>query len=297
MLYKVFIDDSGSREYSTPYSRDFTINAPETEKYLDFWRKNYFVLTAVRVSESSLDVINQEINDLKFKTFQTNDVEIKSDWLRNPFQRKKHYLELFNITQESLNQFGEAIFDLIGRYRSKLKLISVVFDKRFFGDKRRQEIDADPLAKTAQVLFERLQYLGNYNVVIFDQMDSSLQVTRGDNGLVFKVYNESDCMKQIYVKSFTAISDVRPADSSKENFLQIADICGYPVYRQFVHYGRQWLDPNSKMQLYPYFGKIRCNFIPKRGKVCGISLICIPDFQKNNWDLLKGCDEIKKTSP
>jgi len=44
MLYKVFIDESGKKEYKNPYSKDFINNPPPLEKYEDFWRDNYFVL-------------------------------------------------------------------------------------------------------------------------------------------------------------------------------------------------------------------------------------------------------------
>ena len=64
-VYKVYIDDSGSKDYEDPYTRDFIENPPDTDRYLNYWRKNYFVLTAVRIPQTSLKTINQEINDLR----------------------------------------------------------------------------------------------------------------------------------------------------------------------------------------------------------------------------------------
>ena len=47
------------------------------------------------------------------------------------------------------------------------------------------------------------------------------------------------------------------------------------------------------MNMYEYFNRIRCNFVhlPQgvQKKVCGVGMVCIPDFDKCNWDLLKGC--------
>lgn len=280
MIYKVYIDDSGSRNYENPYSKDFVINPPGTDKYLEYWRKNYFVLTGVRVSLSHINNINTEINSLKTKFFKTNDVEIKSDWLRNPYKRKNKYLNPHKISEDMLNNFGNKLFDLISSHQKELKIISVVFDKRCYGDRKRNMIDGDPLAKSSQILFERIHYLGGENTVIFDQMDSSLKINRGDNKLVFKIYKENSCMKQLYVENFSSIIDVTPADSSKENFLQIADLCGYPIYRQFVHFGRQWGNPDFKIKSYPYFEKLWGNFVSIKEKVRGIGLICVPDIHK-----------------
>ena len=115
MLYKVFIDESGQKEYKTPYSRDFFDNPPPFNKYEDFWRDNYFVLCGVRVKTDDLSKINKEINRLKKRYFNTHKVEIKSDWLRNPDQRKKHYLRKFDISADNLNKFGDDFIDLIAK--------------------------------------------------------------------------------------------------------------------------------------------------------------------------------------
>jgi hypothetical protein len=64
MLYKVFIDESGNKEYRTPYSKDFTDNPPPFEKYENFWRDNYFVLCGVRIKQSDLRIINPRFNEL-----------------------------------------------------------------------------------------------------------------------------------------------------------------------------------------------------------------------------------------
>lgn len=93
---------------------------------------------------------------------------------------------------------------------------------------------------------------------------------------------------------FDRIIDCRFVKSSGENFIQLADLCAYNVYRQFVQFGRQWdgVALGGKMELYGYFDKIRCNFLANYdGKnVRGCGLICLPDPKKCNWNLLDGCD-------
>lgn len=191
MLYKVFIDESGQKEYVTRYSRDFITSPPNFEKYEDFWRNNYFVLAAVRVKQEDLGEVNSALNALKKEYFKTHKVEIKSDWLRNPYQRKKRYLDPFRISPENLNECGERFIDLIAHYKDKVKIISVVFDKRYYGDAKRSTPEGIPLLKTTQVLFERLQYAGNYQIVVFDQMESSLKLSVGQHKTILQVFQEN----------------------------------------------------------------------------------------------------------
>jgi len=301
MLYKVFIDDSGSKDYTSPYSRDFIDNPPLFDSYEKFWRDNYFVLCGVRVAQENLGEINDFINKLKKECFGTHRVELKSDWFRNEHKRNKNYLGKYDIKIEDLKIFVDKVYDMIANFSDKLKLVAVVFDKRYYGDEKRQRGEGNPLAKTSQIIFERLQYLGAYNIVVFDQMESSLKVDRGNNGIILEVLRGNKEMEKIFVTEYDKIVDIKFIKSCNENFLQIADLCAYNVYRQFVHHGREWSgsrkDTSGKkiMGKYEYFDRIRCNFIhlPRGGaekKVCGVGMVCIPDFDKCNWDLMSGCD-------
>lgn len=303
MFYKVFIDDSGAKEYITPYSKDFIDNPPIFKNYEAFWRNNYFVLCGVRVKQDNLDKINKEINQLKTNTFRTNKVEIKSDWLRNPHQRKKHYFDIFDIKAEKLNEFGENFIEIISKYKDDLKLVAVVFDKRFYGDAKRRKSEGNPLSKTTQVIFERIQYAGGYNIVVFDQMESSLKLTIGQHNRILNIFRKNEGMEKIFVNQYDKISDIKFMQSCDENFLQVADICAYNIYRQFIEFGRDWCGKNTKegervMSAYPYFNRIRCNFLfnPLTKQVRGVGLTCVPDSNKVNWDILQNCFDNKKTS-
>lgn len=303
MLYKIFIDESGKKEYITPYSRDFVNNPPLFKQYEDFWRDNYFVLCGIRIKQDDLGSINSEINELKKSFFGTHKVEVKSDWLRNPHQRKKHYLDPFKIPIKKLDEFGEKFIDIITDHKRQLKIIAVVFDKRYYGDAKRQTPEGTPLLKTTQVLFERVQFAGNYNLLVFDQMESSLKLTAGQHGKILNVFQKNEGMQKIYVEKYDRISDIRFMRSENENFLQVADVCAYNIFRQFVQFGREWAgetrakNGKGKMQLYPYFDRIRCNFYYhlRTKQVRGYGLVCIPDSQKVNWNILEGCFENKKS--
>jgi len=60
-VYKTFVDDSGKKNFHTPYAIDFVENPPTFEGYEEFWRDNYFVLCGVRVSGSVVDTMKKEI--------------------------------------------------------------------------------------------------------------------------------------------------------------------------------------------------------------------------------------------
>lgn len=87
----LFIDDSGSKIWGTPYAESFVKLPPvRTSQNINFWRGNYFVSSGLHISRSTITILNPKINNLKKKYFGTKHVEIKSDWLRNPSEQKKH---------------------------------------------------------------------------------------------------------------------------------------------------------------------------------------------------------------
>ena len=294
----VFVDDSGSKEYLTPYAREFVDNPPPYKGNEAFWRGNFFVLCGVKIDDTDLQDLNEQFNTLKRGCFGTHDVEIKSTWMRIPDKRKKHYLEPYGITVEQLNKFGEDYFDLIAKNAKRMKLFAVVFDKRYYKNDRDTPGRA-PLLKAAQVLLERVHsYCGTGCSVVFDQMESSLAVSRGNHNKIQGVFLKNEGMTDVYVPSYTNITDIKFKQSSSENFLQVADICAYTVARQFIEHAAEWSGVrkdekgDAKLGVYDYFHRIRCNFYSGGwfgSRVRGYGLVCVPDTEKINWDFQKDC--------
>lgn len=279
---KVFVDDSGSPDFFTPYSVEFVKNPPEFKNYEDFWRKNYFVLAGVCIDNKNLGQVNKEINAIKKEFFGTSSVEIKSDWMRNPNQRKKRYIDTYNITPEKLNEFGETILDYIKNKSSIIRIIAVVFDKRCYGENLRGQADGKPILKSSQILFERIQYLNKPGTIVsFDQMESSLKLTKGKNGQILRVLQNRLELQKIFVSEYTNISKIDFKESKSENFLQIADLSAYNIYRQFIEFGRTI---NGKeidfAKDYKYFEMIKGNLINKNGKIRGVGLVILPDINR-----------------
>ncbi len=299
MSSTVFVDDSGSKEYLTPYAREFIDNPPPYEGNEAFWRGNFFVLCGVKIDDIDLEELNNEFNALKKACFGTHDVEIKSTWMRIADKRKKYYLDPYNITAERLNQFGEDYIDLITKNAKRMKLFASVFDKRYYKNDRGSTAENTPLLKAAQVLLERIHsFCGSGCTVVFDQMESSLAVSRGNYKKIQGIFLKNDGMTNIYVQSYSNITDIKFKQSSSENFLQVADICAYNVARQFVEHAAEWggdrkdEEGAEKLGTYDYFHRIRCNFYSGGwfgNRVRGNGLVCIPDPKKINWDFQKGC--------
>ena len=78
--FHAFLDESGQREYNL-----------QTDKY--------FVVAGAIVRISQRDVYETELNGLKRAYFGTTDVEIKSNWLRQPHECKKRILSLTESTK------------------------------------------------------------------------------------------------------------------------------------------------------------------------------------------------------
>lgn len=295
MLYKVFIDDSGKKGFYDPYDPLKNYDPPEYKDDLSFWRNNYFVLCGVKIKQDDIGQINDEINNLKYTYFGTHDIEIKSNYLRHPEKRQKFYLTPYGLSEQKLNEFGEAFIDLIAAHKEDLKLFAAIHDKRQI--RQRSEIKHDPLLKTTQILLERIHKSGGYNIVVFDQMDSGISLDSKNHKNILGVYTGNKGMSEIYISNYSNISDVSFMVSSKENFLQIADVCAYNVNRQFMEYGREWLDRSSiqdkkKLSTYPYFDRIAGNFYCSpypncQNRVRGYGITLYPDFAKINWSTKK----------
>jgi hypothetical protein len=292
MTYKVFVDDSGSKEYFEPYNPYLIEDPLPFEGNELYWRNNYFVLTGIRVEQEDLGKVDGAIRKLKVDCFGTEDVEIKSVWLRYPDKQEAKYLKPYGLTKERLLKFGNDYMDAIASFSDEVKILAVVVDKRYF--KYRGKVNNAPLLRATQVLLERVCQAGGETTLVFDQMDTSTSKWRGDNNKILGVYLTNARMEQIYISEYTNITDCTFGDSSKDNMLQIADVCAYCVYRQFVMYGPEWSQQrdNETLDVYSYFRRIADNFYRSpypshRNKVVGYGLSVIPNTHKLNWQFVK----------
>jgi hypothetical protein len=276
-----FIDDSGSKDWNTPYSSEFLETPPlRNDQNLNFWRQNYFVLAGLYIPGEIIGEINIHINNLKQKYFKTHSIEIKSEWLRIPSLRKRKYTDKYNITDEVLIQFTNEWYAIFENC-PQIKIQAFVLDKRFYKNKR---TTYSPLQLLTQVVFDRVELNERAHecIIVFDQMDGEISSEKHQHGDILKI---SD--KVISLGSFhNHYTHTRPRfeKSQSSNFLQLADTIAHNVWRQFVHFGDVVDDKFiQNKKFYSYFERIIPNLYSKNGKISGVGVIKVPDPKKSEW--------------
>lgn len=280
----LFIDDSGSKQWDTPFAANFVDSPPaRTDQNRKFWQDNYFVLAGIYIEHDLVSSLNPLINAEKQKVFGTKHVEIRSVHLRNPEKRQKYYLDQFQITEEQLKDFIENFwYGLFEKNQEGVQIQAVVLDKRYYKNPR---INQKPLEIATQVLFDRVELHPNREcTIVFDQMDHQVKTTKRDQGQILQISDKTIDLGSFHKKySHTA---VKFEESKKSNFLQLADTAAYNVLRQFIEYGDKWDDASLKtLPMYPYFERISDNVYcdPVNSRVKGYGIIKIPDPAGKNW--------------
>lgn len=281
MKHFFFVDDSGSNQWETPYSRSFVDSPPErSEENLNFWRRNYFVLAGIHLSQDRAKVLNRSINDKKKEVFGTKHIEIKSDWLRNPEKRKKYYLDAHHTDKQTLKQFIDNFWYPLFNPENVI-VQAFVLDKRYFASKRNTNT---PLSLLTQMIFDRLvKYPVDECIVIFDQMESDIRSIKNAHGEMLQV-SKQEINPSPFFGQYSH-SEIKFEKSSNSNFLQLADTAAYNIFRQFVDHGDEWENPKgTTLNTYPYFKRIEdCIYCNEAGLIAGFGIVKFPDLKKVRW--------------
>lgn len=256
-----------------------------------FTKEHLYVLTAVSLFEFEWHKFEREITNLKLELsdalkrraqqkFTLADCEVKSAWLRNPKQREKESPFLHQLTDSERVRVAETFFGQLEP--RKMHLFSVVVDKR----KLRDHVDHDILFKKAfELLLERIEhFLAEYHprhqgLIVID-----------DNG---RQANRSLAMKHAFLQRegnrltrFRHIVEYPMfTDSALSNGVQMADLCGYCVYRAF----------RNREFDYAWFQKILTRFYfssqTHAAKLDGLKVWPndseLIDFAQDGWNSLK----------
>lgn len=106
--YHAFLDESGQREYG---------------KATD----PYYVVAGVIAPHDKVAEFEAELKGLKRAFFRSTEVEIKSNWIRQPQERAQHYLDPHGIGDDRLTAFVSSLYDWLNA--SPLSIIAAVVDK------------------------------------------------------------------------------------------------------------------------------------------------------------------------
>jgi len=266
--YHAFLDESGQRDYG-----------PATDRY--------FVVAGAIVRLEHLSTYQTEIAGLKRAFFGTPDVEIKSHWLRNPGQCRRHYLEPFSLTEKKLALFVESLYDWI--LATDIAFIAGVVDKRQMEE--RYNFPHNPSAVGYHIFLQRYQkFLASRHsggAVTFDEISGSTKAKNAWKDLLLRQHRTLKTRGCRYTRTqFTNVEeDLCFADSSESSMLQLADLAAYNTFRQFRSYGSQWDNPNAQhLTLYEYFARLLPRFHKDpNGVFAGYGIAKMPRKAYNRW--------------
>ena len=276
LTHLAYIDDSGTKEY-----------AVNPELYNSTGCSRYFVFGAVLISTMEASALSTEIKQKKIDCFGTDQVEMKSTWLRIPKYRSKHYLEPFKIDDKKLTMFTDDIYKLISQ--SELQLIASVVDKVHVQEDYPNPWYAPAIAY--EILMQRV--VSNFQSkscvrVIIDDMTGKTPKKNSYKDNLMKHHEKlrqhgSSLQRNI---SFASLSSgIKFVNSAHSQIIQIADIISYNVYRQFVQHGELWESKeNEKMKTYEWLGKIGSKFrTGPSNRVQGYGIIKFPLRRRVKW--------------
>ena len=202
----------------------------------------YFVFNALGINADNWKNINHKVNDLKTNIFKTNSapiLEIKSNWIRFPKERKKHKY-LANLSSCELKQLSCGLMDII--VNNNCVLISTVINKdsllEHYGNNKPQ-----PNIFAIQHLLDKISIFMAYNypdkqaIVIMDKCSDNIE----------KILNRTHSLQVEEGYSWMGVKNIIEnimfVDSQYNNFIQLTDLCAYNINRAFK-------DDNPE---YPFF--------------------------------------------
>lgn len=234
-----YCDESGQRDYG-----------PKTDEY--------FVVAGVVVSVTDATHLEDEVRGLKRAFWGSPDVEIKSNWIRQPLQRQKHYTDPHGITLKAIDELVQALYKWLSK--APICLLAGVVDKPLMVKKYSSPHYAGGVAYT--MLLQRLQkYISKRSAagsIVFDDPAGKSPGGHQWRDLLQKQHTRLKKLGCPYTK--TTFSDIGPltfTDSRTSPFVQVADLVAYNTFRQFRQHGKAWEDNSLKtLPTYEHFMKV-----------------------------------------
>lgn len=252
-MYLFYLDESGGREYSD-----------ETR---------YFVVCGLGVPVTIWHTLNEAIYALKREYFGQEKVEIKSSWLRYPRDREKRYLLPYGVTPQQLESFTESVYQELLKHN--LSLVAAVVDKKAM--LQRKPDPEEPLVCTYTALLEQVELFlartQTQGIIVFDKISSRLWKEGYEQVLASRHVDHQRTETNGYPSRI--VEGLLFIPSHESNMIQLADLCAYNIYRQFVDWGEE--RPHF-VNRYPYFAKIEPIFWRNASEsYWGYGLSCLPE--------------------
>jgi hypothetical protein len=268
--HKLFIDDSGDKDY-THDNRYGPVGVGPTP---------YFVFAGLVVSPLEASGIDQAMRTLKRHTFGVADVEIKANWLRIPKERKRRFLDKYNITEAELTTFTDALYEITND--AECRLLACVVNKAqvraMYGERARH-----PPGIAYECLLQRVQREmvtgGGRASLTIDHMTGATQSGNQHRLNLERQHARlkkfgSDLLRGV---TFDRVEGLSFRDSKDDERLQLADLVAYGVYRQFVEHGPDWTEHSGPSKRYEYLDRLLPKFCRSQsGRVLGYGIVKFP---------------------
>lgn len=259
--YKIYIDDSGTKEYS-----------PSKIYHFDKGATQLFAFAGISIISGSAGQLSNELRSIKKIFFGCEDVEIKANWLRMASERQKRYLEPYNISEDSLKQFVNAAYNLLDI--SSITLVGCVVDKLAIQLHYQTPWYAPAIAY--DFLMQRVQYeMQEKNAIAHITIDDMRGATPKGNEFKNLLRRQHERLLSSGTPlqkhlAFDHIKTLKFTDSKASDLIQLADLVAYSVYRNAVNKLRG-------MAPYPYFERIAHKFRKdKSGGIDGYGVVEFP---------------------
>jgi len=229
-MYFFYFDESGSRD-----PRAFIALPNGSIQPKD----HIYVLTALSLYEHKWRHLDREIANLKlelvdhlFRTrrlkFDLADCEVKSNWIRNPKERRDKSPFLDALSDADRERLVACYFQQIPQQR--MTLFAVVIDKR----KLHGHMDPELLHKKAyELLLERIEhFMAEFHskhqaVIVMDDTDKALNRAVSMKHAFFQREGNQN-LRFHHIVEYPFFTD-----SKLSNGVQLADLCAYNTYRAF----------------------------------------------------------------
>jgi hypothetical protein len=271
--YVFHIDDSGTKDYADSASE---YGSGPTR---------YFVFGGVLATLDVASVLAQKIANLKERATGGAELELKSNWLRMPHERKKRYLEegiddrtLTDLVDEVYRAVDDADVMLIAAVVDKVQMVEEYGTRAYY-----------PPAVAYEALMQRVQnevVSADACLVVVDDMTG-----KNPKGNEHKrnLIRHHELLRKHGSRlrrgmRLDALGQLKFMSSARSNMLQVADLVAYNVYRQFVEFGEDWEKPSAALPTYGYFARLERRFrADSRGRIQGYGIIKIPVGTKVRW--------------
>jgi hypothetical protein len=260
---RLWIDDSGEKEYGEKTSR-------------------FFVYCGVAVERALEDQVVESFNAMKELLWGTTLPEAKSNWLRRPDEWARRYKEPYGLLDEEIGAFSRSFYRWLNQ--QPLTILAAVVDKELMMQKYGGNAHY-PSATAYEFLLQRYQmFLKDRRIaegeVVMDDTAGRTPKGRYHRDLLIKQHQQiiKHGSRLVTMRLDRVADRIKIGGSHHYPLLQVADLCAYNVMRQF----RAYPDTNSlavgaPVPMYEYFARILPKFrCAPSGRVDGYGVVKHP---------------------